>query len=490
MPRAIELASKLYGKIIFLCINLALLWSFLLKISWSVVLLCGFLVLAPIAQKWKFAVSFIIVGFFGLKDVEFGIWNFGEENRAHVNGMISNLYNMLGENMLSYRLFIILGSACLFFIITSVVEKLKIRWSFFWYLGVWFALLMIADSIPQSTIGSVYFWGLFCVVARCFFGAIYLHKALKGSKKISLMNKFLFPLQGALIGTGNNFLRNPSVLEDQGGKDKKEHIAVCLLKSVKLLLWTRILTFGSDAINCIVFGKFNAWLPDWIPVNLLGWSHPVMLGFKKYNELDVPIIQSWVAVCLHSLDFMLLLCTFSGITIAFIRMNGVYIPRDTFRPYAAKTFNEFLRRLLFYYSEILVHIFLYPIWRYTRIIHPYKKWRLVITLVATVGVCGWFIHIIFMPGYFVLSGGVQNGFYFFLQWIPYFALLGLASAVSATEYVKKIADKILPSILHMPLIFVFYSLLLVTAHGYPLDGGVLENWQYRFEFICSLFGLS
>ena len=129
MPRAIHFASTYYGKCAVLLFNLILLWSFFLKLSWSVVALCGFLVLIPLLQKWKFILAFVWVGVFGLKDVEFSIWNFGELNRAHINNMITGLYAMAGEHLFAYRLFIIIGSGCLFFVTAMLIEKFKIRFS-------------------------------------------------------------------------------------------------------------------------------------------------------------------------------------------------------------------------------------------------------------------------------------------------------------------------------------------------------------------------
>jgi len=490
MPRVVAIAGTIYGKITLVSVNLVLLWSFFLHLHWSLVVLGVFLVFSPLAINWKFVLSLLWVSLFGLRDSEFGVFNFGELNRVNTRETIANLYALAGDHLLAYRFFILIGSAGIFFVFAIFAKNWRPRWPFLWLLGVWGLLLGVAEILPANTLGSLYGWGLFCEVGRCFFGAMYLLLAVNAIG-LSTLSKFIFPLQGVLLGTGNNFLRSPTLLSQPdfaNDEEKARHLAVCLIKSVKLLLWTRLITFAMDILNYGAYGSSNAWLPTVDAVDSLSWSDPFVLGFQQYNQLGAPLLQSWSAVCLHTLNFIAILCASSGVSIAFVRMSGIYIPRDTFRPYAAKSFNEFLRRLLFYYSEILVNIFIYPIWENLRFLIRYKKLRLALTLLGGVGLGGWLAHMIFMGGYFVMAGGALNGFYFFVKWIPYFLLLGIACTISALGILRKYLDPLLPTPLKVSLIFVFYSLLLTTAHGYSLDGGIIDNWNARLIFICSLFG--
>ena len=163
------------------------------------------------------------------------------------------------------------------------------------------------------------------------------------------------------------------------------------------------------------------------------------------------------------------------------RLGGIYLPRCVCRPYLARTFNEYYRRWLFYYSEVINHLLFNPLYRVLRPLGPRREMRFLLALFLAVFLGGGLFHIL-MIGDFFFFFGWQKTLVCIGGWVPYFVAIGLACCVSASGIIPKMLRFHLPQALNIALIFFINASLATFIQYYP-D----ETWAARLEFWHSLF---
>jgi D-alanyl-lipoteichoic acid acyltransferase DltB (MBOAT superfamily) len=237
-----------------------------------------------------------------------------------------------------------------------------------------------------------------------------------------------------------------------------------LLKSLTLFFF-----FGIEAKNA----------DGWLQFGSLHWPNYEYIGIPAYLALHVSAGQTWIVLFLNLfIEYFLNLALYFGAAIAVIRLSGVYVPRFIVRPYLAKSFNEYYRRSLYFYSECVIHFFLLPSWQQFHLLRNQKKTRLLLCLFLSVGLGGWFLHVLWGTNYFLVYEWPVVLSYF-LSWAPYYALVSLACWVSALD--KSFGSAKIPHWISLGTIVTVHGVLFALL---PLNP--IERWNERLHLLASL----
>ena len=124
-------------------------------------------------------------------------------------------------------------------------------------------------------------------------------------------------------------------------------LAITQLKAVKLALWAVMLAVLSYALATI-FNQYLA-IPEY---------DDVFSAFVAGRSYSWPIC--WLSLIAFYLHDILTITIIGAIFIAYARMAGFRLLRNTYKPLAATTIADFWNRYFYYYKELLVDNFFYP----------------------------------------------------------------------------------------------------------------------------------
>src|SRR5262249_32015386 len=94
----------------------------------------------------------------------------------------------------------------------------------------------------------------------------------------------------------------------------------------------------------------------------------------------VPIHVAWASVLTHFITALLQVTVSGNVVVACCRLAGFRVLRNTYKPLCALSIAEFWNRFYYYFKELLVEFFFYPI--YIRYFKKYQRLRLA---AATIG---------------------------------------------------------------------------------------------------------
>ena len=185
-----------------------------------------------------------------------------------------------------------------------------------------------------------------------------------------------------------------------------EELAVTQLKGLKLACWTLLLAVCLMNVRHVFHGTLA--LPKFDDVFL-----DYVAGTRYPRSL------SWVSLLVYFLDDLLSMAIWGGSIVACARMAGFRLLRNTYRPMEARTLAEFWNRYYFYYKELLVDHFFYPV--FLRCFRANRKLRMFFAtfMAACVGNLLYHflrdIHFVAELGWRkALSGEASHAFYTFL----------------------------------------------------------------------------
>lgn len=124
-------------------------------------------------------------------------------------------------------------------------------------------------------------------------------------------------------------------------------LAVTQLKAVKLALWAVGLAVLSYALTALLHGYLA--IPDYDDV------FAAFAAGKVY-----PWRICWLSLIAFYLHDVLTITLIGAVFIAYARMAGFRLLRNTYKPLAATTIADFWNRYFYYYKELLVDNFFYP----------------------------------------------------------------------------------------------------------------------------------
>lgn len=485
-PFLVQLAQTLPGKIVIATVFYTILATFSWTWSWNQAVFVGFIALIEIRKDYKLIL--ILAYIFLAQKIPI----FADPTRhlaqAEANKIIlSSLNHKIKEA--GYILPLAIFSALL------LISGIFIRFFNQWRSGVLLltlvvihlAAISVALHLTEASFFYIYAWAFAISFSVCIFG-IHLcvtNKCIPTRDRI--FSGLFISLQGLMFGIPlpcfqslEEIHRVQNIPITQFDKKKE---AVNRLKAIKLLFWVRLLQVVSEVLGYTSYGVRSRGLPSWVQTKTFSLPNYSIIGFATYNSYRIPWYQSWGVVLLNGIFFIFIVTVGGGKVVAFFRLMGIYLPRAVYRPLQAKTFNEYFRRLLFYYSEVVINSFFYPVWSWLRAFKEHRTLRICLSIVISVFFGGMLFHIIWFSKEMVFYSADVTMKYLF-SWIPYFGLISIMSCISATGIFRSLIPFKIPQLVSICLVFCTHAALLTLIGPYPFE--VLSNrivfWKSLFQF--------
>jgi hypothetical protein len=175
-------------------------------------------------------------------------------------------------------------------------------------------------------------------------------------------------------------------------------LAVTQLKGVKLLSWAVIVSIALKIFAFLVYDRIR------IPI------YDDLFSDISSGHYHTRLI-CWISLISSFFNDLMELTIGGGAIIAFARLSGFRLLRNTYSPLSAKSIADFWNRYYFFYKELLVDFFFYP--TFLSFFRNQRKLRL---FFAT-----------------FMSACVGNLLYHFLRDIHFIADLGFAKALIGEE---------------------------------------------------------
>jgi hypothetical protein len=145
--------------------------------------------------------------------------------------------------------------------------------------------------------------------------------------------------------------------------------------------------------------------------------------YRSVQHAADPWYVCWASLLSEFFEEIITISIWGHRFIACCRMAGFNALRNTYRPLSSRTIAEFWNRYYFYFKELMVDIFFYPVF-----LNFFKKRKKLRIAVATFA-----------------AAGFGNAFYHFIRDLKYIADLGLWRALAAYH------------------VYIFYCLVLASA---------------------------
>jgi hypothetical protein len=250
-----------------------------------------------------------------------------------------------------------------------------------------------------------------------------------------------------------------------------EELAITQLKGLKLACWTLLLTASLNNFNTLVHGY-------------LALPHFDDTFFGYIAGARYPRYLCWVSLVASFVEDMLDMAVGGGAIIACARMAGFRLLRNTYRPLESTTLAEFWNRYYFYYKELLVDHFFYPV--FLRYFRANRKLRMFFATFMAACVGNLMFHFIRdirfvaeLGWWKAVSGEASHAFYTFL----------LAVGVGVSQMRTRNPEQIKGWLRGRVLPCVWVTLFFCVLHVFdaPLDR-VHSIWQ-RADFLLYLLGI-
>ncbi|MCC6533550.1 MAG: hypothetical protein IT531_13435 [Burkholderiales bacterium] len=246
-----------------------------------------------------------------------------------------------------------------------------------WQHAVYASLLALAASGVLDDHLQVAAWSLLSVWSAYFW---YLAYALMNQRQRQPAPMVLH------LATFNPFAWATVVPMGKGGANWRsveaaaaEELAVTQLKALKLLVWALFLSGVLSAFRWCVYEQFG--VPD------------LKLAFDRFLQgKDVPAPLGLFSVLANLPDRLLLMAIMGHIIIALARLAGFRLLRNTYRPLSARTVAEFWNRYVYYFKEILVHVYFYP--TFVRCFKRHPRLRIAFATFMAAGVGNFLFHFV------------------------------------------------------------------------------------------------
>jgi hypothetical protein len=262
-------------------------------------------------------------------------------------------------------------------------------------------LVILAQSPIAHGLTRVLLW-LFIVTLLPYFWFVTYALADVGNLKRRPFWQHLGVFQPFWGSSLTPFGKGLSYLEKFDAKTPTE-LAITQLKGIKLACWILLLAVCLNGFRTIFHGFFA--LPgfdDTFAAHLAGANYPRGV--------------CWASLVTYFIEDVLNMTIWGGSIIVCARMAGFRLLRNTYRPLESKTLAQFWNRYYFYYKELLVDHFFYPV--FLRYFRSHRKLRMFFAtfMAACVGNLLFHfirdIHFVAEMGWWnAMSGEASHAFY-------------------------------------------------------------------------------
>lgn len=260
-----------------------------------------------------------------------------------------------------------------------------------------FLLLLLGGSLfvpARSGAGALLFWGLLVALSHFLWFLCYTvkNRAPRSLRQLVIevghYNPFWYPnggTGGTPIPKGGSFL-------DRIEAKTPDDLAVCQLKGLKLSLWAMILGRLGDVLRGLAYGE---------PSALASALHLPSLGVLPFDDAlarsaagaPLPFYESWAALLAHFfIEKLLVAAVALHLAIGMARMAGFRALRGMYRPFRARSFADFWNRVHYYFKELMVEFFFYPI--YFRYFKGRPRLRALAAVFAAACFGNWLYHVL------------------------------------------------------------------------------------------------
>jgi hypothetical protein len=275
------------------------------------------------------------------------------------------------------------------------------------------SVLLAVSLAPLPAAARLVLW-TFLVVAGPYlwFCAYSLEdRHVKHGDSFPLQLRAWYPIWGAAYTSATPIPKGAAYLRRVESKTPGD-LAVTQLKGLKLLYWALMLHIVLIVFQAAAYGDVSG--PLAAAQRFSGWTAPSF----HLPTLDVAIARvatgdpcpwylCWCTLFTHLVEMLLTFGSFGNCAVACCRMAGYRALRFTYRPLEAGSLAEFWNRYHYYFKELLVEFFFYPV--YLKYFKKHPRLRLA---AATFAAACW-----------------GNALFHFLRGLDYVAVSGLPRAV-------------------------------------------------------------
>jgi hypothetical protein len=277
---------------------------------------------------------------------------------------------------------------------------------------------------------------------------------------------------------------------DQAEAKTPEALAVAQLKGVKLALWALLLTIALRIVAALVHGHDCDLPRPLIPGFDRALARLPTLGMPTLEDAiassasgrPLPAPLAWIALIVGFVVKLGRTATLGALIVAPCRVAGFQALRYTYRPLEARTVAEFWNRVAYYFKELLVAFFFFPI--YVRFLKRRPRARLVLATFAAAGLGNFLFHLLGEPEA-ILREGLLAAAWNLRVYAFYVTVLAAAIAVSQLRSRAAPRDAVPTRFARArstTLVLGFYGLLSVFDE--PHGGRALSD---HLGFVANLF---
>jgi hypothetical protein len=322
--------------------------------------------------------------------------------------------------------------------------------------------------------------------------------ASRGKADGTRFRDHLFYLVPVFGGTDTPYGKGLDFLSRREAHDS-EAFARSQLAGIKLLLLAVLWTYVLDLMNVMIFGQAS----ERLPAQLESWS----LDLPRMVELlqaggSHPWYQGWLVVYLEHVIAVLEIAVFGHWIIGSLRLVGFNVFRNTYKPLLSESVVDFFNRFDFYFKELLLDFFFYPVYLRLRSISP--RLRLFLAIFAAAFVGNLYYHVLAYDSAPVIALDFAHLWETWAPRVVYSFLLALGIWVSMLREEKKRragdAATLPVRLRRIAGVWTFYAVIRIW--GVPAPGitfyEATQVWTVpppgvdtmgRTDFFMSLFGL-
>jgi hypothetical protein len=329
-------------------------------------------------------------------------------------------------------------------------------------------MIVFAANFPNNTPVYLTVWDVTRIFGLYIWFIAYslLDLRTKDSDGLGLQLGAWRPMWGSTV---TPFPKGSSYLRRIEARDSQQ-LAVTQLKGLKLLAWSLLISL------------FARYYMEFVHTYL---AIPTFRAefFRSVQHAADPWYVCWVSLLSEFFEEIISISIWGHRFIACCRMAGFNALRNTYRPLSSRTIADFWNRYYFYFKELMVDVFFYPV--FLNYFKSRKKLRMAVATFAAAGFGNAFYHFVrdLKP---IAELGLWHAIAAYHVYIFYCVVL--ASAITVSQMRKRgpapggfLRGRVVPAF----CVILFYCLLHVfdyTERAYPITE--------HFRFLAHLFNLN
>jgi hypothetical protein len=364
--------------------------------------------------------------------------------------------------------FVIALGAMFFWVALQLQRTVVGRHPVFILLVGYSMLIVFAAYFPNNTPVYLTVWDVTRIFGLYLWFIAYslLDLQSKDRDDLSLQLGTYRPFWGSTV---TPFPKGASYLRRIEARDSQQ-LAVTQLKGLKLLAWSLLISFFARYYLDVVHHYLA------IPTFRVEF-------YRSVQHAADPWYVCWASLLSEFFEEIITISIWGHRFIACCRMAGFNALRNTYRPLSSRTIAEFWNRYYFYFKELMVDIFFYPV--FLNFFKKRKKLRIAAATFAAAGFGNAFYHFIRDLKY-IADRGLWRALAAYHVYIFY--CLVLATAITISQMRRRgpapsgfLRGRVLPAF----CVVLFYCVLHVfdyTERAYPISE--------HFRFLAHLFNLT